>query len=618
MIQIDSIEISYFRSIHKIKLRDLTDLVVLSGRNDIGKSNLLKALNLFFNNQTDWNTPFDFVRDFSRRRLNEVRKDTIKGKQYVQVTLGFQRGERYDKSLPHRFTVTRTWYRNSLNPDTRSSLQRQYDKGDIPVKSLDRANASLQRYLNTIRFEYIPAIKDQQFFTYMLGLLQDRILGFREGESDVGDSVRRLNSTVTNEAEALRNEFSNATGVEADIRLPEQLSGLFRAFAVATKSGNDEMPLNLRGDGIRSRFLPSLLHYISERSPLVYVWGFEEPENSLEYRLATELARNLAEAYSQKAQVFVTSHSPAFFSMNHPNTMVARVYSHNNCTAVQPLRIGTKCSSDVHETHVLESELGLMDFQVKCQREYEQRLGILEKLKSEVEKTKETICQETSPVLLTEGKWDTVILKEAWCRLFPNKNPVFRIISCDPIPSDPANGSGGVSTLRSCLETVRPDEPITVGLFDADNEGFKKGFDQLNTNFSALPDDPEIKVQRCGNSAGIVLPQFPGREQYANNKTFVLEFYFDDPYLDTKVKGKGIVLLPGEAERTVVGTGIKLGRVQCPEPYLRRVHSDSKKYFAESVVPTFPDDAFSHFKGLFSKVNKTITELRRKRDAAAS
>ena len=53
---------------------------------NVGKSNLLKALNLFFNNETDWGIPFDFSRDFSRVRLNEVRKDTIRSKQFIQIS----------------------------------------------------------------------------------------------------------------------------------------------------------------------------------------------------------------------------------------------------------------------------------------------------------------------------------------------------------------------------------------------------------------------------------------------------------------------------------------------------------------------------------------------------
>ena len=49
---IDSIEIHYFRSIYKITLKKINSLNILSGINDVGKSNVLKALNLFFNNET--------------------------------------------------------------------------------------------------------------------------------------------------------------------------------------------------------------------------------------------------------------------------------------------------------------------------------------------------------------------------------------------------------------------------------------------------------------------------------------------------------------------------------------------------------------------------------------
>ena len=93
MIHIEGLEIRYFRSVWRATIKDLRDITVFSGRNDVGKSNLLKALNLFFNNRTDWNTPFDFTRDFSKVRLNEVRKDTIRGKQYIQITVNFRRGK---------------------------------------------------------------------------------------------------------------------------------------------------------------------------------------------------------------------------------------------------------------------------------------------------------------------------------------------------------------------------------------------------------------------------------------------------------------------------------------------------------------------------------------------
>ncbi|MCB9982720.1 MAG: AAA family ATPase [Rhodospirillales bacterium] len=44
---ISKLEIAYFRSIYSATLHSCTDLNALIGGNDAGKSNILKALNLF-------------------------------------------------------------------------------------------------------------------------------------------------------------------------------------------------------------------------------------------------------------------------------------------------------------------------------------------------------------------------------------------------------------------------------------------------------------------------------------------------------------------------------------------------------------------------------------------
>ena len=48
VIVIDKIEINYFRSIYSINMANLKDINVFIGGNDVGKSNILKALTLFF------------------------------------------------------------------------------------------------------------------------------------------------------------------------------------------------------------------------------------------------------------------------------------------------------------------------------------------------------------------------------------------------------------------------------------------------------------------------------------------------------------------------------------------------------------------------------------------
>lgn len=104
---IDKIEIQYFRSIYRETVSGLKLLNVFTGKNDVGKSNILKALNLFFNNETDYKRPFKFGENYNFKRLGEVRRDSVKGKQYIQIKVTFIRGNRSEKTLPEKFTVAK-------------------------------------------------------------------------------------------------------------------------------------------------------------------------------------------------------------------------------------------------------------------------------------------------------------------------------------------------------------------------------------------------------------------------------------------------------------------------------------------------------------------------------
>jgi AAA15 family ATPase/GTPase len=80
---IEKIEIKHFRSFDggaeepKVEVLDLKDINIFSGTNDSGKSNILRALNLFFNNEISPGVSFDLERDLSkiqRKRSEEKAK----------------------------------------------------------------------------------------------------------------------------------------------------------------------------------------------------------------------------------------------------------------------------------------------------------------------------------------------------------------------------------------------------------------------------------------------------------------------------------------------------------------------------------------------------------------
>lgn len=45
---INKINIEYFRSLKSVHIENINHLNIFSGKNDIGKSNILKALDIFF------------------------------------------------------------------------------------------------------------------------------------------------------------------------------------------------------------------------------------------------------------------------------------------------------------------------------------------------------------------------------------------------------------------------------------------------------------------------------------------------------------------------------------------------------------------------------------------
>ncbi len=82
---ISKIEIDSFRSVHQI-IFDANNVNIFSGLNDVGKSNILKALNLFFMGQTDFGASYDFEKDYSKVSLAAAQRSNKK-KQQIRIKI---------------------------------------------------------------------------------------------------------------------------------------------------------------------------------------------------------------------------------------------------------------------------------------------------------------------------------------------------------------------------------------------------------------------------------------------------------------------------------------------------------------------------------------------------
>jgi hypothetical protein len=341
MTIIERIEIRYFRSFGEkiVKITDLKDLNILSGSNDVGKSNVLKVLNLFFNNEINIGETFDLRKDLSLLQRERSEKDLENKKKirtkedpyasqrdlFVKVKIFFIRDIPYDKSTtPKQFWVEKTWDKNGFNKQT-SNISTAYIKKNKkePTQAQSAAlQGQLTQFLNSIHFEYVPAVKDRQFLQHLFKKLQTALF---ERDNTFQKTSQEINTKIAGTTKDLFDEFREKTGIDASFSIPETLIDFFTTINVSTEKG---ISLYSRGDGIQARFIPAILNEISKGKKHI-IWGFEEPENSYEYRNAEVLANDFLNVYSLKKQIFITSHTKEFLSLikgNEDRVSLHRVY----------------------------------------------------------------------------------------------------------------------------------------------------------------------------------------------------------------------------------------------------------------------------------------------------
>ena len=246
--------------------------------------------------------------------------------------------------------------------------------------------------------------------------------------------------------------------------------------------------------------------------------------------------------------------------------------------------------------------MGLLNFEKEKQEEYKKRLVKIEDERLRLEKLCERIIESESPILLTEGKTDVIILEIAWKKLFPDKTRSFRIISCDPL-TDENSSAAGADMLKKALESCRTDQPKTIGLFDRDEKGIKS-FDKLDNNF-IVQDDNLVKLHKNSNVAAFLIPDIPGKEEYIQSENLPIEFLFPEDRIITSINGRSLKLKQKKC-KIIIGNIIQ--REEDTHEHCYRKIVENKFFFADKIVPTFSKDSFENFIPIFEYV-AVIIEL---------
>ncbi|MGZ2368440.1 AAA family ATPase [Ancylomarina sp. YFZ004] len=335
---IERIEIKHFRSFDggkghaKVIIENLQDLNVFSGANDSGKSNVLRALNLFFNDEISPGVKFEKSRDFSKIVANRFDLDLVKRKEdelervadlknqgIIEKAKDFRRSDEivsiklfFNNKKKQRGLPTSFWVSKSYS-------QKNNFEGEYIYQTDLKGNAQVTLFINSFRFEYVPAIKDRQYFNHLFEKLQTYLFEKEDKKKQNKFSVSssNFNNILKTETSELFEKFQLSSGVDANFYIPSTLVDFFRTLSVRTEN---DISLFDRGDGVQARFIPEILDEISKSSKKNIIWGFEEPENSYETKNIIKIRDEFLLKYSKEKQIFITSHTKEFLSLKKEYT----------------------------------------------------------------------------------------------------------------------------------------------------------------------------------------------------------------------------------------------------------------------------------------------------------
>lgn len=321
-LRITRVEVRNFRSIRNLVIEP-KDLAIFVGKNDSGKSNVLRALNLFFNGETNPDEYLDF--DIDHNIFNEP----VRQAKEIIVKLNIELPPTYRATSGDFVVWEKRWRSDWDEPTLDEYVGRRFREGRAGALITDLVDipnrARVHTLLRRIQYVYIPAIKDREYFSGLRASIYGTVA--QAAARQFRDSSEAFEQSIANHLSDLTESITRGLGFESKLALPKDLSHVFESLDFLSTDTN--ISLAARGDGIKARHIPMILKFMADKQralqgrgtvPYNFLWGYEEPENNLELASCIQLADQFVEYVGAGiSQVFLTTHSPVFYNLKETN-----------------------------------------------------------------------------------------------------------------------------------------------------------------------------------------------------------------------------------------------------------------------------------------------------------
>jgi len=359
MIFIKNIEIERFRSCRRTIVTGLTSYAIMCGKNNSGKSNILRALSLFFKNEIEPGIPLNLSSDCNaaakeKKRISITIEFAIPDNVKIQNTI-----KHVLDIVPRSAKIKKSF---ELDPYSLSGYSIKYFVNDSEVSVENRIY--VEQFLSLFNFRYITASRTPgEVLAKNLSELRSE-LNFRishkfraktkneeelkKFQESVLDSVKKLTGELFI---PIKNEMIKADSdiVDVSISAPNDLTQLLNAavYKVITKSGTI-LNETFQGQGIQNLLLFTVLYLIDRNFhrkfgwKIATIWAIEEPEIFLHFGLENQLSQyfyDISEKYQERFQLFLTSHSSVFPQFATSHFFVSRAQTSLSWTIVEKQNI---------------------------------------------------------------------------------------------------------------------------------------------------------------------------------------------------------------------------------------------------------------------------------------
>lgn len=375
-MRLSSFSVVNYRSITNARKIQTNNMTVLVGKNNEGKSNILRALTLamdimkmyssdprslrlsanYLKNRTRYVWERDYPLSLQERNPNgfsSIELDFELNTGDISAIRGLT-GIRLSGHIPVRVSINH------------SSVKIDIPKRGTPAFSNVENKLKIIEYVcSKIDFNFIPAVRTEHDALRVVELLIEKqllTLELNPEYIEATHTMERLQQDVLNGISAqlvgpLQEFLPSVRDVQIHLQKDQRRSSLRHSANVIIDDGTPT-PLQQKGDGIKSLTALAMLNIPTSRDR-VSVIAIEEPESHLHPESARQLYETI-NALSVNHQVVLTTHSPLF--VNRSNLKENIIVDSGKATPVKKIKdirdvLGTKVSDNlINAEHVLVVE----------------------------------------------------------------------------------------------------------------------------------------------------------------------------------------------------------------------------------------------------------------------